>query len=136
MSFLKGYGDEIKVPAKAVILQDKLNKIEVPFIAVFKRLTSDQAREARGRYEVLERNIARVKKDPDLDLDTDVTALQVQEVREYLVRWENLPGQDGKDVEYSEETLEEVLNIPPYCAALCDAFLASIIGKEALRRKN
>lgn len=136
MSFLKGYGDEIKVPAKALILQDNLKKIEVPFTAVFKRLSSEEAREARDRYAELERNIARVRKDPDLDLDTDISALQVAEVREYLVRWEGLPGNDGKDVEFNEDNLEEVLNTPPYSAALCTAFLASLIGKEALRAKN
>ena len=83
------------------------------FDGVFKRITDARLKEIRAAIEA--------------DQITDA-----QFVRELMVDWKGVTD-DGSDVPFSQEALDQMLNIPGVAAAVVVAVVESLSG---LKRKN
>ena len=116
MGVLKGAKRQIAVRVTAEIEQDLGKTLRVPFVAVFRRLRSSEYKEVLRRIDAQE-----------ID-DADI-------VRQYLVEWRDLEGEDGP-IPYSDEMREEMIEEPAYLRALIEGFFAAQVGAKALRRKN
>ncbi len=116
MAILKGKKDQIAVKVVAELDGDLGKTIRVPFIAVYKKLTAEEAR------AVQERLVGGLS-DEDL-------------VREHLIEWRDMPGENGETVEFSAEALDEAMTMFGYLRALVNGYMEAQFGKEVLRRKN
>lgn len=116
MAILKGKKDQISVKVVAELEGDLGKKIRVPFIATYKKLTAPEARAVQERL---------------------VDGLSDEElIREHLIEWRDMMGDNDELVEYSPEMLEEALLIFGYLKALVNGYMEAQFGKEVLRKKN
>ena len=117
MSFLRGVKDTIQVKLIAEVQGDMGRVIKVPFRARFKKLRTDETK------AVLERIKDGAASDDDL-------------VREYLVDWSEMPGENGDEVEFSPEMLTEAMQVREYREALVRGFMLVTFGREVAYAKN
>jgi hypothetical protein len=117
MSFLKGIKDTIEVRCEAIIEQGLERPVKVPFIAKYKKLKVDEAK------ELLDKAKNEEIRDEDI-------------MNETLLGWRNMPGPDGNDVEFCEEALEEAMQHLGYRTALTDGFLEAQFGRKGALGKN
>lgn len=134
MLALKGIKEEIRVPVEAEIqLERKPQKVK--FVAIYKRKKHSEnkalidALEERARLQDL---IREGQEDPDIELPgkSDDELL-----REYVVGWV-LKGADDEPIEFSEEALNEVIDVTEYREALMRGFMDALSGRRALAKNS
>jgi hypothetical protein len=117
MSILKGVKGQIDVKVTAEF-DSASGSVRVPFVAVYRRRS---AVELGDLSETLKRqNIAEY-----VDL-----------IRDCVVGWRNLEGNDGSSLPFSTEALDEMVNVPEYLTALIEGLGEAIGNRKALSRKN
>lgn len=104
MSFLKGAKDEALVNVRVEVTGDLGKKIVIPFKARFRRYRFTEAQE-----------LLRRSRDGELTDD--------QLIRQVLIDWREMPGADGEEVPFSQEALDEALEIVGYRVGLVKAFM-------------
>jgi len=122
---LKGVKDKIDVKVTAEIETDNGRTIQVPFMATFKKLNSE------------DRALARLRFFGENDDDDNVIkeALSTEDLMdEYLLGWSNVPTETGEPFEYTPENLAEMLSAPEYADALYRGAYCAAFGKAALKK--
>tara|TARA_A100001201_G_scaffold143757_1_gene147253 strand:+ start:2619 stop:3023 length:405 start_codon:yes stop_codon:yes gene_type:complete len=130
---LPGIKSEIRVPVLAEIpLEKGIHKVR--FIAVFKRKSHDENKkvfeELQERAKVINQSDFEELSEDDLPGMSDSELLA-----DYLVGWK-LDGADGQPIEFSEEALAEVAQVPEYRSALIVGLMECLTGKRSARAKN
>ena len=120
---LKGLKSEIRLYCQAEVDQD-LNKgsVKYKFIGVYKKLPQSE------REELL-RCMA-------LDDDDKEKLTEVDVLRKVLIRWEGIKVDDGKDFDYSEKNLNELLEASEYRMALLEQMHVAITNKDFVSRRQ
>jgi len=137
MSLLRGAKGLVKVPVKVELVDDG-EEIEVKFIAIFNRMTKPKAKGIRRILRNLQIKVdilsaeelsLDLTKKPDIKRKNDI-ALELDELideldkplHDNLVGWENLAGEGGEPIPYSNEIKLDMLSLAPYYDALQSAF--------------
>jgi hypothetical protein len=119
MGILKGTADQITVKATAKISMG-MGKVEtLKFNVTYKRRDYDDAREAIRQINTT-----------DSDVDTETV------VRDDIVTWSGLDGDDGNPVEFNDENLDVMLAHGEYRLALFDAWGEAQLGRLLANSKN
>jgi hypothetical protein len=102
--------NEFKWPVEFHLAANGGKFVKQTFDAVFKRKTADELRELQEREGMTDRLF----------------------VAEVLTGWSGITS-DGEDVPFSEDALQQVLNVPGAGAAIVQAYYVAIAG---IARKN
>jgi hypothetical protein len=86
----------------------------------------------KARYRCPQQDEARQLVD---DAETRVK-LDDEIVLSLLTGWEGVKDRDEEPIEFSDESVREALNYPPYRVALVEGAMQILFGKEILRQKN
>lgn len=114
----KGQKSEIRVRLTAKLDADFGEKVEVPFVAVFRKLSRSESRTYGDKAQKGEMS------------DEEC-------VKATLVRWEDMPGfEEGTEVEFNAENLDAALDVDGYCEALVAGFLKVQYGRGDLVKGN
>ena len=117
MPAFKGKKSEITVHAQAEILNDQNRYTKVPFRCTFRKLPADQVEELRR----LER---------EEGLDPSAAA------RENLVGWSDLLDEDNNPIEFSQDAVEEAMDLMAYRTAIQNAFIRAQYNVKLVNSKN
>jgi hypothetical protein len=148
---LRGAKDKVKVPVKVELVEDG-EDLDVEFVAVFRRLTKPKAREIRnslrdvqididvfsaeeGNLDLSKASDINRKREITLEMDALIEVLE-QPIKENLIGWEKLTGEDGAEIPYSEEIKGEMLSLAPYFEALQLAFSQATGKRKVVAIKN
>ncbi len=117
MSILKGVEDQIEIKVEAVFDTAK-GIVKAPFTAIYKR-----------------RNVVELEA-----MSATLRRQQMEEyaslIRESVVGWRCLEGKNGEVISYSDETLNEMVTIPEYLAALIQGMGEASGNPKGVRAKN
>lgn len=125
MAILKGVQNEIQVKVTAEVDVDLGKIIKVPFVAMYKKPTYEEAKEIQ-RLLVPEH-------DEDGSLVRDATSDE-DLLDEYLIGWSNVPTSTGEEYEFTPEHVAEMLEVREYRVALIQGFLTVLLGKPAMEK--
>ena len=151
MSALRGAKNKVKVPVKVELTEDG-EDFDIEFVAVFNRLTKKKARDIRNslrdvqididvfiaedkRLDLSKSNDVKRKRAITIELDNLIETLE-QPIRENLIGWEKLEGEDGADIHYSVDVKEDMMSLAPYFEALQIAFAQATGKRKAVAVKN
>jgi hypothetical protein len=156
-SVLIGLNPTIDVPVTAFMFDGK-KKVEVSFIAIFKRLSRKENRDMQKKQSSTLREIRRLAKslatleqdrssDNAVENDLEIEKLELEAdkqtvllenlIRENLTGWKHLKGHEDKVVEFNDENLDFLLNTESYFIALRDGLHKSHgANYEEMERKN
>jgi len=116
MANLKGVKDQIDVKITAELEVDNGRIVPVPFVGTYRKPPVSE----------IQKTMEKINTDQGVD-DAEL-------MDQYLLGWKGLKGEDGGEIEYSQETLAQLLEVREYRKALSKGLMAVLLGKDALRK--